>query len=137
MNVTKKLSEQIEIIPRKIIRDSRGWFLKAITGTEKGLPIKTGEIYVVSSENGSYRGGHYHKRATEWFTLLMGEAILKLKDISTGELISIHLSSTKPETVVVHPFIYHRFESIESNQFVLLAYTNMTYDPADTIQYEI
>ena len=130
------LSGLIEIIPRKIIDDSRGWFLKAITGLEKGLPNHTGEVYIVSSINGASRGGHYHIRATEWFTLLTGEAILKLKDVRTNELMSIELKVSEPVTVVVNPYICHRFDPIDNKSFLLLAYTDTLYDPNDTIQLD-
>jgi len=70
MKNIEPLSDRIKIIPRKKIEDSRGWFLKVITGLEDGLPDKMGEVYTVYSEKGAARGGHYHIEATEWFTLL-------------------------------------------------------------------
>lgn len=134
MTDIKPLSERIELIKRKRIYDSRGWFLKAITGLEKGLPNHTGEVYIVSSINGAPRGGHYHKRATEWFTLLTGSARLELKDIRTNEVKSIELNVTQPVTIVVPPYIAHRFDAIDNNSFLLLAYIDVHYDPDDTIQ---
>lgn len=39
--MNKSLKERVAIIQRKLIADDRGWFLKAITGTEgvSKLPI--------------------------------------------------------------------------------------------------
>ena len=34
--------DKVRIIPRRLIADDRGWFLKAITGTEKGISSHTG-----------------------------------------------------------------------------------------------
>ena len=34
--------DKVRIIPRRLIADERGWFLKAITGTEKGISSHTG-----------------------------------------------------------------------------------------------
>lgn len=133
MTDIKPLSERIEIIQRKRIEDSRGWFLKTITGLEKGLPNHTGEIYTVYSENGAPRGGHYHKEATEWFTLLVGKSRLELKDIKTNELVTIELDANKPITIVIPPFVAHRFDSIGDNSFLLLAYTDTIYNSKDTI----
>tara|TARA_B110000908_G_C10267775_1_gene466255 strand:+ start:1140 stop:1553 length:414 start_codon:yes stop_codon:yes gene_type:complete len=130
----KPLLERIEIIPRKKIVDSRGWFLKAITGLEQGLPAITGEIYTVYSENGASRGGHYHKAATEWFTLLNGSTRLQLKDTQTNELLTIEIDSEKPVTIVVPPYIAHRFDTNDNNSFLLLAYTDVIYHPTDTIE---
>ena len=136
MTDIKPLSERIEIIQRKRIEDSRGWFLKTITGFEKGLPNHTGEIYTVYSENAAPRGGHYHKKATEWFTLLVGKSRLELKDIKTNKLMTINLDANKPITIVIPPYVAHRFDAIDGNSFLLLAYTDVFYDPLDTISIE-
>ena len=133
MTDIKPLSERIEIIQRKRIEDSRGWFLKAITGLEKGLPEYTGEIYTVYSEKGASRGGHYHKDATEWFTLLIGKSRLELKDMNTNELMTIDLDANNPITIVIPPYVAHRFDAIGNNSFLLLAYTDKLFDPNDTI----
>lgn len=132
----KLLSERIEIIQRKRIEDRRGWFLKAITGLEKALPPRTGEIYTVYSKDGASRGGHYHKDATEWFTLLVGKSKLELKDINTRESMNIFLDACEPTTIVIPPFVAHRFDAIGENSFLLLAYTNILYDPKDTIPFD-
>lgn len=38
--------EQVKVLNRRLISDERGWFLKAINGTEEQLPTHTGEIYL-------------------------------------------------------------------------------------------
>ena len=38
--------DKVQIINRRLIADERGWFLKAITGTEEGIPNHTGEVYL-------------------------------------------------------------------------------------------
>lgn len=136
MTDIRTLAERIEIISRKKVVDNRGWFLKVITGKEKGLPSYTGEIYTVYSENGASRGGHYHIQATEWFTVLQGKVNLVLYDMLTLEKCSILLYIDDPKTIVVPPNVAHRFDAIEQNSFLLLAYTDMIYKPEDTITYE-
>lgn len=127
--------ENIEIINRKIIQDSRGWFLKAITGHEANLPCYTGEVYVVSGFPGENRGSHYHLKANEWFTLLSGKVLLRLKNIETQEEGNIILSMDSPKTIMVSPLIAHRFDNLEDSDFILLAYTDLLYEPNDTIPY--
>ena len=73
--------EKVRVIPRRLISDDRGWFLKAITGTEEDIPSHTGEVYLTMGKPGQAKGGHYHPEALEWFTVIQGEAILKLEDI--------------------------------------------------------
>ena len=133
MKDTKVLAERIEVIPRSKIEDKRGWFLKIITGHEKKLPNYTGEVYSVWSENGSSRGGHYHLKATEWFTLIQGKSELELFDIKTNEKLTILLDSMNPQTIVVPTGIAHIFHAIDNQPFLLLAYTDMLYSPQDTV----
>jgi len=135
MTDIKPLAERIEIIPRKRIEDNRGWFLKVITGKEKGLPAFTGEIYTVYSENGASRGGHYHIQATEWFSVLQGKSKLVLYDMLTHEELTILLDINEPRTIVVPPLVAHRFDAIEQQSFLLLAYTDILYKPEDTISF--
>ena len=131
------LSNKIKLIKRNKIKDPRGWFLKSINGLEEGLPRFTGEIYVVCSMKGSSRGGHFHKKATEWFTIIEGQSMLKLQDIHTKECVDIFLKSSDPITVVVPPLIAHQFDAVNDEKFMILAYTNVLYDSEDTIQIKI
>lgn len=131
------LESKISIIPRKKISDQRGWFLKVIEGKENQLPNHTGEIYIVSGMPGESRGGHYHNIAVEWFTLIEGNAILKLQDIQTGEKKEFELSDDKPITVFVPRHIAHVFVNTGNTSFVVIAYTDYLYDPIDTISFEI
>jgi dTDP-4-dehydrorhamnose 3,5-epimerase-like enzyme len=131
------LKEKIKIIPRKKLKDHRGWFLKAIDGTEDNLPDYTGEIYLTSAVKGEARGNHYHAEATEWFTLIDGKATLILEDVNTKERMELSLDSENPVTIVIPPFVAHVFVNFNSKPFILLAYTDKLYDPKDTIRYEL
>jgi dTDP-4-dehydrorhamnose 3,5-epimerase-like enzyme len=127
------LNSEIRIILRTRLTDDRGWFLKAITGREEGLPAHTGEVYFTSALPGKSRGGHYHVLATEWFTLLQGECRLRLRDMGTEEEMELHMSDAKPMTIMIPPGIAHIFENVTSDNFILMAYSSELYDPADTI----
>jgi len=131
-----KLKDKIEIIERKKLADSRGWFLKVIDGKESGLPAHTGEVYLTHASGlGQVKGNHYHNKAKEWFTLLEGNAELKLMDMETKEVMLIALASDDPKTIVVPPSVAHAFINTAEKPFLLLAYTDVLYDPQDTISY--
>ena len=130
------LSNKIQIISRKLIIDKRGWFLKVINGEEENLPKYTGEIYFTNALPGQSRGGHYHLRAKEWFTLINGMCDLHLVDIETGDKMVLSLSSRHPITVYVPSMIAHCFINTSNVEFLLMAYNDVLYDPSDTIPYE-
>lgn len=127
--------EKVKIIPRRLISDDRGWFLKAITGTEEGLPDQTGEVYLTMGKPGQAKGGHYHPEAVEWFTIIEGSALLRLEDIKTLETMEIEMSLEKAITVFIPNNVAHVVVNNGESNFILLAYTDKLYDPADTIPY--
>lgn len=129
--------QKVQIIPRRLIKDDRGWFLKAITGTEENIPSHTGEVYLTMGKPGQAKGGHYHPEAVEWFTIIEGSAILKLEDMETHERRDIDMSLDKAITVFIPNNVAHVVVNNNDNDFILLAYTDKLYDPADTIPYII
>lgn len=135
--MSKSLIERATIINRRLIADDRGWFLKAITGTEEGIPSHTGEVYLTMGKPGQAKGGHYHPEAVEWFTIIEGTAILKLEDVVTHERLDIEMSLEKAITVFIPNNVAHIVVNNSDKDFILLAYTDMLYDPKDTIAYTI
>ena len=129
--------DNVHIIQRRFIADNRGWFLKAITGTEEGIPSHTGEVYLTMGKPGQSKGGHYHPKAVEWFTIIEGSAILKLEDIKTHERKDIEMSLERAITVFVPNNVAHVVVNNSDKDFILLAYTDRLYDPNDTVQYSI
>lgn len=135
--MNRTLRERAIIIQRRLIADNRGWFLKAITGTEEYIPSHTGEVYLTMGKPGQAKGGHYHPEALEWFTIIEGSAVLKLEDIETHERLDIPMSLDKAITVFIPNNVAHIVVNDSDKDFILLAYTDKLYDPKDTIIYKI
>lgn len=129
--------DKVRIIPRRLIADDRGWFLKAITGKEEDIPSHTGEVYLTMGKPGQAKGGHYHPEAVEWFTIIEGCAILKLEDMETHERRDIEMPFETAQTVFIPNGVAHIVVNNSDKNFILLAYTDKLYDPADTITYQI
>lgn len=128
--------DKVHIINRRLIADDRGWFLKTITGTEEGIPSHTGEVYLTMGKPGQAKGGHYHPEAVEWFTIIEGSAVLKLEDMETHETREIEMSLEKAITVFIPNYVAHIVVNNSDKDFILLAYTDKLYDPADTIAHK-
>lgn len=128
--------DKVHIINRRLIADDRGWFLKAITGTEECLPSHTGEVYLTMGKPRQAKGGHYHPEAVEWFTIIEGSAVLKLEDMATHEIREIEMSLEKAITVFIPNNVAHIVVNNSDKDFILLAYTDKLYDPADTIVHK-
>ena len=129
--------DKVQIIKRRLIADERGWFIKAITGTEENIPSHTGEVYLTMAKPGQAKGGHDHPEAVEWFTLIEGEARLQLEDMETHQKMEIPMSLEKAETVFIPNGVAHIVVNLSERDFILLAYTDKLYDPQDTIPYRL
>ena len=86
---------------------------------------------------GQAKGGHYHPEALEWFTIIEGEALLKLEDINTHEKMELELKFEDAITIFVPNNIAHVFINNSDDNFILLAYTDKLYNPDDTIAYKM
>ena len=84
---------------------------------------------------GQSKGGHYHLQALEWFTIIEGDAMLKLEDITTHEKLEIEMSLSKAITVFIPNNVAHIITNNGDKNFILLSYTDKLYDPKDTIVY--
>jgi len=131
--MTKQI-RKIYSIDRRLIKDSRGWFLKVIDGNEPDNPFPC-EVYFTSAKPGETKGGHYHRMANEWFTLIAGEAILTLKDLESNESLTLNLSGNQPVTVFVPSGTAHSFFNCGDMDFLLVAFADVKYQPEDTIKY--
>ncbi len=129
-----KKENKIQTFDRRVQRDARGWFMKAIDGNEPGNPFPC-EVYFTSAMPGESRGGHYHPAASEWFTLLHGEAMLTLRDMASGETSEVKLTGKSPQTVFVPAGVAHLFFNCGTEDFLLAAYTDRQYHPDDTVPF--
>ena len=130
------IKEKIVIYNRTSYFDERGLFVKIITGNEQNLPHQTGEVYVTIAKPGFSKGSHYHLNANEWFTLIKGKSKLLLIDIDSQEKLELILDSEQIKTIFVPKRIAHCFQNISDEDFILAAYTDLLYDPSDTIPYD-
>ena len=71
------------------------------------------------------------------FTIIEGSAILKLEDMETHERRDIEMPFEKAQTVFIPNNVAHIVVNNSDKDFILLAYTDKLYDPADTIAYQI
>lgn len=128
------LNKKINVTKRDLLQDSRGWFVKVINGNEPKNPFAC-EVYITSAKPRESKGGHYHVKAKEWFTLIQGKALLTIIDSNTLEKLEILLNGSKPETICIPPKIAHNFLNVGEENFILIAFTDKKYDPSDTISY--
>lgn len=117
-----------------VSRDHRGAFVKVLE--QEVVPSSNkpfGEIYLITAEKGCVRAGHYHRRATEYFSVIQGKGKLTLSWRTCSE--EFQLDADEPMTVVVPPLVFHRIEGASDRTMQLLAYSDQAYNINDTDTY--
>lgn len=119
------------------IFDQRGYFLKSFMSDKFEMTPGELEVYITNAKPGESKGGHYHEKASEWFTIIKGECILVLIDIKNSSVTRLELNEHDPKTIFVPPFMAHEFFNSGNEEFILLAVTDKVYQKEDTIPYNI
>jgi oxalate decarboxylase/phosphoglucose isomerase-like protein (cupin superfamily) len=129
--------DRTQVSPRIVKSDARGELWKLLNGAERDAPAAFGEIYMVTVRPGHSRGGHYHPRANEWFTVLRGSARAVLTDPISGEQRTVQLSALDPAMIFVPAGTAHSFTNTGegSADLWILAYSDLPYQPDDTVIY--
>lgn len=111
-------------------KDERGWLAEVIQGEDVGnSPF--GLIHITTAGPGFTKGGHFHKRKTEWFCVIRGEGELFLKDLNSGEEKNLNLGQKNMQLVKIPPFVFHSIKNIGKDEMYLLAYVSEGFDPND------
>jgi dTDP-4-dehydrorhamnose 3,5-epimerase-like enzyme len=100
---------KVKIHKLEIHSDSRGWLAEIIRRDEIDKTIA--QVYVSQSIPGIIRGGHYHKKKTEWFFVIKGNAKLTLKDLLSNEERVIYIKESDHILVEIPPMVFHKIES--------------------------
>jgi oxalate decarboxylase/phosphoglucose isomerase-like protein (cupin superfamily) len=69
---------------------------------------------------------------------VIGQAELLLADVGTGERRTIRVVAADPVTIYVPPGVAHAFRNTSSDEeMLLIAFSDRSYDPADTLAYAL
>lgn len=94
-----------------------------------------GQVFFSTSKPGVIRGNHYHTRKREWFCVIEGEAIIRMKNIETEEIKEYSVFGTNPELVEMPVNWTHNIENTGSGIMKLIAWVNEIFDPNDPDTY--
>lgn len=108
--------------------DLRGSLIEIIR--EDNIDNKISQVYISYSNKGAIRGGHYHKRKTEWFTIIKGKANFYFKDLLINQEKFEIFSDNDLILIEVKPYVYHKIESLTDDMILFVA-VNEVYDEKD------
>jgi UDP-2-acetamido-2,6-beta-L-arabino-hexul-4-ose reductase len=111
--------------------DERGW-LAEILRVDR-IEQKISQIHVSYSVKNAVRGGHYHKRKTEWFFVISGEASIYLRDLDTGEENTLIMTGKDHVLLEIPAGVFHTINS--KTELYLLVASSEVFNKDDPDTY--
>ena len=112
-------------------KDERGWLAEIMRSANLPKSARMSQLFVTVGNPGKTKGKHYHKRKTEWFSVVSGAANLYLKDVRTGEERIVPMGENNLVTVAIAPQIAHAITSDGDQPFYLIVVASEDFDPKD------
>lgn len=110
----------------KINKDERGKFIEIIKTNSMG------QYSFSSTFPGQIRGNHYHTRKVERFSVVKGNALIKMRKIGTNEVFEFCLNEDKISFIDMPIWYTHSIQNIGKDDLVTLFWINEPYDPNDS-----
>jgi UDP-2-acetamido-2,6-beta-L-arabino-hexul-4-ose reductase len=111
--------------------DERGWLIEVLGQDTLRPDPGFGQMHVSVAHPGKVRGNHYHTRKLEWFCVPSGVGLLRLQDLSSGEVRDVRMGEHELKTVQITPGVIHAIKNIGEKDMVLIVYSNEKFNPAD------
>lgn len=121
-------------IPLAKHTDERGSFFEIVKVLDGG-----GQSSFSTTVPGVTRGDHFHRRKIERFTVLEGEAVIKLRKLFTNEVVEVRASGSEPISVDMPTMWTHNITNTGKSPLLTSFWINEIFDPTapDTIYEKV
>lgn len=109
--------------------DQRGALFEAVK-TQMG-----GQCFLSTTIPGITRGNHYHLRKFERFLVTSGEAIIRIRKLSTDRVIEFPVSGSKPQVVDIPTLHTHSIINTGTDDLTTLFWSHEIFDPKNPDTY--
>lgn len=114
--------------------DVRGKLSEIIRSDE--IKKQINQVYFTTTKPNAVRGNHVHKRKTEWFCVVQGEALLLLR-YPEGKQEELMLSSNKMMLIEIPPGVAHAIKNTGKSDMHLLSAVDEVYNPENSDTFPI
>lgn len=112
--------------PYNLISDERGSFSEIIRSNSKS------QVSYSNTNPGHIRGNHFHTRKIERFSVIEGEALIKIRKVGTNNVYSFNLSGKTPCYIDMKVWHTHNIQNIGSSNLITVFWINEFYDENDS-----
>ena len=114
-------------------KDDRGWLAEIIRSDD--VDSTFGQILITTALPGKTKGNHYHKRKKEWYCVIKGKGLLRLKDLKTDEVKDLILDAEDLKLVEMPLNVAHAIKNVGNQELFLLAYVSESFNLQDPDTY--
>ena len=117
-----------EFFPKthKLSSDDRGDFTEILRAGSEG------QVSYSTTRTSMIRGGHFHTRKIERFSVISGKAKIILREILSNEKTEFILDGKTPSYVDMPIWYTHNIQNIDKSDLVTIFWVNEHYDPDDS-----
>jgi UDP-2-acetamido-2,6-beta-L-arabino-hexul-4-ose reductase len=90
-----------------------------------------GQFFFSTTKPGVIRGNHFHSRKVEWFCVVRGEAVIRLRRVGDNRVREFRVSGTSPEFISIPALHTHQIENVGSDDLLTMFWCNEIFQPAD------
>ncbi len=94
-----------------------------------------GQVFFSATKPGVIRGNHFHTRKIEWFCVLEGEAIIRLRKVDDTEVHEFRVSGTSPQFISIPVLHTHQIENVGERDLLTMFWCNEIFVPEDSDTY--
>jgi UDP-2-acetamido-2,6-beta-L-arabino-hexul-4-ose reductase len=87
-----------------------------------------GQFFISRTKRDTTRGNHYHDRKIEKFFVLEGDALIYLRDLSTGEIAEQRISGRELKMVDIPPGWTHSIRNVGTSDLIVLFWASEVFD---------
>jgi UDP-2-acetamido-2,6-beta-L-arabino-hexul-4-ose reductase len=90
-----------------------------------------GQVFFSSTKPGVIRGNHFHTRKIEWFCVLRGTAVIRLRRVDDHCIREFHVSGNSPQFISIPALHTHQIENIGDEDLLTMFWCNEIFQPGD------
>ena len=113
----------------EVHRDQRGHLYEIIR------MANAGQVFFSATNPGVTRGNHFHTRKIEWFCVLKGEAMIRLRKLGESEVHEFRVSGNEPQFISIPVLHTHQIENVGEDDLLTMFWASEIFTPRDADTY--
>ena len=131
----------VEIKNLKVVKDNRG-FLMEMLRCDDSIFEKFGQVYLSVCNSNIVKGWHYHKKQTDHFVIVNGNAKVVLYDMqensrTKGEIQEVFMGENNPVLLKIPTFVLHGMTPADDNPIYLINCPTEPYNYKNPDEFRI